>query len=71
MVFLKNKLTNMSFIQKCEIKYHIQSPAKKLTTQYKFCLTYADARGEGSRRTRGEGGQKLAKFCGRLLWMAP
>ena len=22
-------------------------------------------------RTTGEGGQKLAKSCGRLLWMAP
>ena len=22
-------------------------------------------------RQGGEGGQKLAKFCGRLLWMAP
>ena len=30
--------------------------------------------GEGSMRTtadKGGGGQKLAKFCGRLLWMAP
>ena len=22
-------------------------------------------------RTKGEGNQNLAKFCGRLLWMAP
>ena len=25
----------------------------------------------GHPRTRGEGGQKKAKFCGRPLWMAP
>ena len=36
---------------------------KILALCYKSCLTDADA--------RGEGGQKLAKFCGRLLWMAP
>ena len=26
---------------------------------------------DGQMRTREEGGQKLARFCGRLLWMAP
>ena len=60
--------------KKCEIK--CPESRKKLTTQYKFCLTDADARGEGvgSMRTladKGEGGQKLAKFCRRFLWMAP
>ena len=27
--------------------------------------------GVGSMQTRGVGGQKLVKFCGCLLWMAP
>ena len=49
---------------------------KILALGYKSCLTDADARGEGLRSMRttadkGEGGQKLAKFCGCLLWMAP
>ena len=50
---------------------------KILALGYKSCLTDADARGEGGRLNAdncgqgGRGGQKLAKFCGRLLWMAP
>ena len=49
---------------------------KNAGSGYKSCLTDADARGRGlgSMRTtadKGGGGEKLAKFCGRLLWMAP
>ena len=53
---------------------------QKLTTQYKFCLVDADAKRPEGRRVSsirtpadngGREGQKLAKSCGRLLWMAP
>ena len=48
-------------------------------THYKFCLMDVDARrlGGGGRLNvdicgqEGREGQKLAKSCGRLLWMAP
>ena len=58
--------------KKCEIK--CLESRKKLTTQYKFYFTDADARGRGwlNADICGQGrSQKLAKFCGRLLWMAP
>ena len=62
----------MSWWQKFQI-IHITSKNGPIRTLFeKSWLTDADARGGvGSMRTRGEGGQKLAKFCGRLLWMAP
>ena len=69
--------TNFSFVLR--VKLDVQSPRKKLTTQYKFCLMDADAkrllgRGVGSMRTpvdKRKGDQELAKSCGRLLLMAP
>ena len=64
------------------MKLNIQSPAKKLRTQYEFCVMDVDAkhRGEGGvgvqartghLQTTGEGRQKLTKSCGHHLWMAP
>ena len=56
-----------------QLEHFLKNPA----LGYKSCLTDADARGGegvGSMRTtvdKGGGVQKLAKFCGRLLWMAP
>ena len=64
--------TNFSS-KKCEIK--CPGSRKKLTTQYKFCLMDADAKRPetGSIQTPADKreGVKLAKSCGRLLWMAP
>ena len=47
---------------------------KILALGYKSCFTEADARGEGvgsTWTTADKGAQKLAKFCGRLLWIDP
>ena len=70
-------------MKKCGIKCQ-DSPQKKLTTQYKFCLIVIviwmrtpNVRGLGGRLNadKGRGNQKLAKSCGHLLvlvlWMAP
>ena len=69
--------TNLSYA-----KLNVQTPEsrKKLMTRYKFCLMDSDAKRPGGvgRRVnpgtcgqRGRAGQKMAKFCGRLLWIAP
>ena len=60
--------------KKCEIK--CPESHKQLTTQYKFCLMNADAKRSRRRGGKlnadtceqwGNGGQKLAKSCGRVL----
>ena len=50
-----------------QLEHFLKNPGSGL----KSCLTVADARGEGVGSMRTRGGQNLAKFCGRLLWMAP
>ena len=54
-----------------QLEHFLKNPGSGLS--YKSCLTVtdADARGEGGRLNADKGGQKLSKFCGRLLWMAP
>ena len=44
-------------------------PQKINDILYEFCLMDVDAKRPGD--TCGQGGRKLAKSCGRLLWMTP
>ena len=54
--------SNLSLLQKCEIK--CPEPRKRLTTQYKFCLMGADAKcwGVGSMRTPADNGGRVVFY---------
>ena len=58
----------------CDIQkwVNLSTFRKILALGYKSCLTEVDTWGGGRLNAdKGGGGQKLAKFCGFLLWMAP
>ena len=49
-----------------QFEHFLKNPALRTRTPGGGGKLNADNCGQG-----GRGGQKLAKFCGRLLWMAP